>query len=77
VSIDLSLMQPGDLRATCIPGFDVIASWHSGINRNPAHGRLRERARRPSRNDEKDALSFWLISGVRSQAAAVAINGLF
>jgi len=40
VSIDPSLIQPGDLRATSIPGFDVIASRHSGVSRNPGHGWL-------------------------------------
>jgi hypothetical protein len=25
-----------------IPGFDVIASWHSLVSRNPAHRWLRE-----------------------------------
>jgi hypothetical protein len=78
MSIDPSLIQPGDLRATSIPGFDVIASWHSRVSRNPGPELLRALPGGRRETNDKEALSFfWPISGVRSRAAAVAINSSF
>ena len=78
MSIDPSLIQPGDVRATSIPGFDVIASWHSGVSRNLAHRRLREFPGDRRETNDKEALSQILADQrVRSQAVAVAINRLF